>query len=65
MLKNKLSIEEATNLACQKIRNYAKRQVTWFNHHDYGQIKLHFKSEKQFVETKELIIKKAIEAKRS
>ncbi|MGV3278575.1 tRNA (adenosine(37)-N6)-dimethylallyltransferase MiaA [Rickettsiales bacterium LUAb2] len=29
-LENELSLEEAVNLAKQKTRNYAKRQITWF-----------------------------------
>lgn len=31
-LKNEISLEEAITLAQNKTRQYAKRQVTWFNH---------------------------------
>lgn len=43
-LKNKLTLEDAINLAKTKTRQYAKRQCTWFNHQIKEKLELEFSS---------------------
>lgn len=32
VIRGEITLEQAKNIICQKIRNYAKRQLTWFRH---------------------------------